>query len=315
MVDDTTDTPPAVEDRYDVDLCLRLVTQLFREALARAALPPGTDFKVVGWSETQLAARQRRMDRVLTVQLPAGPHRIHYEWELTWDAGIAFRVFEYHFLHALAASSPHKGATLPPTHESHVVVLSGPESPLPTEGAYRTTAAHSPFGGVPFVIDAVYQRTVAELGARGPLWLMFAPLAHDATPDAMPRVLEDLRAQVPSPRHFRELAIASLVLADADGRERGLRTFLEACLPREVVVKSWVYQQGQQKGVEQGIEQGLRWMRDALYATLAARKIRVTAARRQQIESETRPEVLTGWLERTATATRLADVLGPRPAS
>lgn len=75
-------------------------------------------------------------------------------------------------------------------------------------------------------IEAVYRRTLAELAAReSPFWMIFAPLAVDATPEAIPAVVRDLRERTTT-RRFDELAVAMAVLADADARERGLtRTF------------------------------------------------------------------------------------------
>lgn len=90
-----------------------------------------------------------------------------------------------------------------------------------------------------FRIDAVYQRSVAELEARGsPLWMIFAPLAIDATPQHMERIVEALRKQS-SPRAFDELAVALMVLSDADKRRRpGLRQAIVANLPKELVMHS-----------------------------------------------------------------------------
>ncbi|AUX41815.1 uncharacterized protein SOCE26_032400 [Sorangium cellulosum] len=54
--------------------------------------------------------------------------------------------------------------------ESVVVVLSGREEPWPTHGSYRTSPPGEAFSGVHFRIEAVYQRTMAELAshAEGP---------------------------------------------------------------------------------------------------------------------------------------------------
>ncbi|XYI03581.1 hypothetical protein ACMHYB_28985 [Sorangium sp. So ce1128] len=52
-----------------------------------------------------------------------------------------------------------------------------------------------PFSGAHFRIDAVYQRTVGELRARGSvLWLVFAPLARNATAAALREVVAEIHA-------------------------------------------------------------------------------------------------------------------------
>jgi hypothetical protein len=80
---------------------------------------------------------------------------------------------------------------------STVVLLSGREKPWPAYGRYRTSPREQRFPGVRFRIDAVYQRTLAELRRReSTLWMVFAPLAVDATAEAMPCVLDDLRVRV-----------------------------------------------------------------------------------------------------------------------
>jgi hypothetical protein len=111
-----------------------------------------------------------------------------------------------------------------PRIESTVVLLSGREKPWPTWGRYRTSPPDVPFSGVRFRIEAVYQRTVAELEAKdNPLWMIFAPLAVDATRKRMAQVVAALRKKT-SRRAFDELAVALTVVADADRRQRpGLR--------------------------------------------------------------------------------------------
>lgn len=83
-----------------------------------------------------------------------------------------------------------------------------------------------------FRIEPVYQRTVAELEARGSLlWMIFAPLAVDATGEKMGEVLARLRAQT-SRREFEELAVAMTAIADTDKRGRCLREHIVAFLPK-----------------------------------------------------------------------------------
>src|SRR5262249_31441836 len=136
-------------------------------------------------------------------------------------------VYEYHVLPALslgdglaaaaAAQARAKGAAprgraeepvAPeiPRIESTLVLLSGREEPWPAEGEFRTSPESGLYAGVKFRIEPVYQRTVEELEAKGsPVWMMFAPLAVDATARSMERVVKRLREQA-SRRDFNELA-------------------------------------------------------------------------------------------------------------
>jgi hypothetical protein len=246
----------------DVDLVLRHVSRRFPEHFARALLPPGSRIASAAWLDTQVTARQRRLDRALDVRTQAGDRRLlHTEWQLRFEGDLPFRVYEYHALLAFELHDELEAAgaeRAPPHVESTVVLLGGREEPWPAWGEYRTSPPDAPFSGVHFRIDAVYQRTVAELEAKdSPLWMIFAPLSVDATPARMVQVVEGLRRQA-SPREFDELAVALTVLADADRRRRpGLRQAIVAQLPEELIMQSWVYKQGLEKGVEKGIEKGI----------------------------------------------------------
>jgi hypothetical protein len=242
----------------DIDLTLRHVSRRFPEDFARALLPPGTPITAATWLDTQVTARQRRLDRVLDV-VAGGKRRLeHTEWQLEWEGDLPLRIFEYHVMIALAAAQEAgKGAETPPVR-STLVLLSGRDRPWPEEGEHRTSPPEAPFSGVTFRIDAVYQRTIAELTARdSPLWLVFAPLAVDADPEAMRRVLELLRQRT-APKDFDELAMALTVMADADRRQRGLRHAILPLLREEIVMTSWVYTQGKEKGLEEGRAEGVK---------------------------------------------------------
>ena len=173
----------------------------------------------------------------------------HTEWQLEMEADVPFRIFEYHSLFALALAAETPAGTDVPPIDSVLVLLSGREKPWPAEGEYRTSSPDAPFSGVRFRIDAVYQRTVAELLARGPLWAIFAPLAIDADPDQMRRVLEELRTTM-APPDFKELGVALSVMADVDKRQRGLREVIIPLLDEEVVMQSTIYKMGLEKGFE-----------------------------------------------------------------
>ncbi|WP_437975645.1 hypothetical protein WMF11_48660 [Sorangium sp. So ce295] len=73
-------------------------------------------------------------------------------------------------------------------------------------------------------VDAVYQRTVAELRARGSvLWLVFAPLARDATAAALREVVAEIHAGAKAAAERAELYTALLVTAAIDPWGHNLR--------------------------------------------------------------------------------------------
>lgn len=304
---------PLAED--DVDLALRHLTQQFPDDLARALLPGAHTLTGATWAETQLSARQRRMDRSLLVVADGVPRVEHVEWQLRWERSVPFRVYEYHALQSLALREATPRTQRVPRVRSTVVLLSGRERPWPARGVYRTSPRDECFSGVRFGIEPVYQRTVAELRARqSVLWMVFAPLAVDASPDAMPSIVAELRART-SPRSFEELAVAMTVLADADARKRGLREVIAAHLPPELIMQSWIYKQGEEKGVEKGRAEGAAGtLRQAIEKALTARKVRLTTGRREQLAAESRVEVLQAWFDRALSATRAADVFGDVPS-
>lgn len=243
------DLPDTTED---LDLTLRHVTRQFPEQFARALLPPGAVITAASWPDTQVTSRQRRLDRALDVTVDGERRFEHTEWQLEMEADVPLRVFEYNTLFALALAAEAPTGTKVPRIRSTLVLLSGRDKAWPAEGEYRTSPEGAPFSGVSYRIDAVYQRTVAELAARGsPLWMIFAPLAVDADPDRMKQVLDKLRAET-SPRDFGELAVAMTVVADKDKRQRGLREAILSALDEEVVMESWVFNQGKQQGKQQG---------------------------------------------------------------
>jgi hypothetical protein len=253
--DPRTEAPE--EEGDDVDLVLRHVSRQFPEALVQALITTSAPVVVGGWIDTQVSGRQRRLDRTLEVTIGGRRCLLHVEWQLKMTAKVPFRVYEYNVLLSLAEADKTRAGGEPLRIESVVVLLGGREERWAAEGEYRTSWPEARFSGVRFRIEPVYQRTLAELMAReSPLWLIFAPLAVDANEQSLPPVIEALRARTTA-RELEELGVAMAVLADADKRQRGLRSVITSLLPEEVVMESWIYKQGKQKGVEEGLEQGL----------------------------------------------------------
>ncbi len=306
----------------DVDLTLRHVTHRFPDELARALLPKAATIADCVWLDTQVTARERRMDKNLFVVADGVARVEHVEWQLRWTRDVPLRAFEYHALTTLALHDAARKGEVVPRVRSTVVLLTGRrDAPWPTYRRFRTTPDDESFSGLRLRVEAVYQRTLAELSSRAsPLWMIFAPLAVDATPASIPDVVRALRQRTSRPR-FEELAVAMTVLADADGRERGLRETITANLPEELVMRSWVYnlghergvEEGRVEGIEEGIEKGrLETLRQFIEVALTARGLKLTAARRAQLESESRVETLQRWLTRAVTAERTAQVFSVR---
>src|ERR1700679_2760777 len=81
--------------------------------------------------------------------------------------------------------------------ESLVVVLSGRRKPWPRARKVRIRWTKGRWAGHRYRIDAVYRRMVADLMARGSvLWLVFVPLACDATVAAVRQAVGELRNRV-----------------------------------------------------------------------------------------------------------------------
>jgi hypothetical protein len=220
-------------------------------------------------------------------------------------ADVPFRIFEYASLLALALAAETPAEQAVPRIRSTLVLLSGREKPWPAEGEYRISPDGAAFSGVRFRIDAVHQRTVAELAARGsPPWMIFAPLAVDADPDKMKEVLDRLRTET-SGRAFREIAVAMTVVADKDKRQRDLRGAIIEMLDKEIVMESWVFTQGKLKSEQEGELKVLarlgdkrlgRSLTEGEHAILARRLGSLGHDRVLDTEHDLPPEALAAWL-------------------
>ena len=189
----------------DVDISLRSIASSMPEDLS-AALFPGARVEIKGWRESQLTQLERRLDDLLELVIDDAPLLQHFEWQLAWEADIPERVYAYQSMVVLAqlqqlavrraeaaarraageeVDEP-PGAIVPV--ESAVVLLSGRKKEWEPELSFRTSRPTSAFNGVHFRVVAVYQRTVEELLALpGRLWLVFAPIAKDASVETVQR--------------------------------------------------------------------------------------------------------------------------------
>ena len=253
----------------DADGVLRSLSRRFPEALAHAVLRPDERLAGADWLETQVAVRQLRMDRVLQVRLVGGTSRLlHSEWTDRLTREVQRRVGEYHLSVAVSeridAESAEKLGQCGREQgrlESMVVVLRGRKKRWPKLGRYRTTPDDTRFGGAWYHIEAVYQRTVAELEAKGsPFWLAFVPLALDVNEEKLRRIIERLRNQVVE-EDFDELIAAMLSMAQLKKDSQDLMAVIRSASAKEKPMHPFMRDglvQGMEKGLQQGLQQGLQ---------------------------------------------------------
>lgn len=94
------------------------------------------------------------------------------------------------------------------------------------------------------------------------------------------------------------------------------REVIAAHLPPELIIQGWIYKQGEQKGIEKGRAEGgaAGTLRQAIEKALAARKVRLSTSRREQLAAESRVDVLQVWFDRSLSASRAADVFDDVPS-
>lgn len=324
-------TPPVqtINDRNQVDLLLLHVSRIFAERIARSILPQGVIIRNLVWQETEISARRRRMDRALLIETDDARLLQHWEWESRPRKSLARRIFEYNVLSALALSrTANEGASpwnRPVAVESIAVLLGGRRAPWPEEGEYRTSPDHCSFSGVRFRIVPIYQRSVDEIRAMGDtFWLIFAPLARDATPEAMEVVVAQLREEY-NEQDFVELMAAMIALGQKDHRKRGLHKAIISAIQQnssksEVAVPHWFYELGFEKGIEQGIEKGIEKgrveeARTALKRVLKMRRLRLSPKYQALINTCTDLVTLERWLDQAIVAQNISQALSQSPPS
>jgi len=286
------------------DIALRHVVQHHGTDLARVLLPR-FPVESATWVETQLAARERRLDKALEVRGQGRRQLLQIELAVRARRTLAYRMFEYAaqlvMAEHAAADNPGSGEqeedepndaelddleelgdafdagedheeAAPVPVESAAILLSGRRKRWPTRARFRTSAPGCRFSGQSFCIEAVYQRTVAELWSRpGTFWLVFTPLALDANRESLRQVIEEIRRREPCEEDRADLYAALLVLAELDPWKHNLRKEVEMLVQEldvESIMKSQtlrkVFEEGMEKGIEKGIERGVEKGRQQL---------------------------------------------------
>lgn len=223
------------------------------------------------WAETQFSVRERRMDRLLRVESADEYRFLHVEWSLRLTPKAHRRIFQYHQLGTLTAEidaqalSTKEKRVVPLPIKSILVVLTGPDKPLPNRGQYATSWPTDEFTGMTYRIEAMYQKTMQEIEAMGDVfWLIFIPLAIDVTRKKLLGILDQLAART-NPDDFVELVAAMSSMAALRKDAPGLLDMIRSYVPKERTMKHWFYklgradgkQIGRQKGREEGREEGL----------------------------------------------------------
>ncbi len=184
----------------DADKSLRAASRLFAKDLALMATPRIEDISRLDWSDTQVVARERRLDRSLNIDLGNNERIVlHFEWVLRLTERSRERAAQYHLESAFTARSDAR--TMRRVHrtmrhvfvKSVIVVLTGRKKRWPRYGKYQTSPPGKRFTGVRFRIVAVYQHTVEQLKRKGSLfWLAFVPLAKDADAEKLGQTVKSI---------------------------------------------------------------------------------------------------------------------------
>ncbi len=263
----------------DADIALRHIARRRPEDLARAFVPAGCHYEILGWLDTQVTQIERRADKAMRLRVEGEPRVLLVEFSFELRADVPDRMFEYlgFLFAALRAEAP--AEPVPPI-ESVVVVLSGRRRRLPAIGERRTAWPRRQFSGTRFRIDAVYQRTVAELRARGSVfWLVFAPLARDATPSALREVVAEIHARAAAEQERTELYTALLLMAGIDPWGHNLREELvmmvedkeEGLRRRAPLIGDWIIE-AEEKGLKLGREAAIGELLGRLFARRVGRR-------------------------------------------
>jgi hypothetical protein len=269
----------------DADITLRHIVRRHPEALIQALDVKGR-VELAGWLDTQVTALERRLDKALGVRVDGRLRALHVEFEYELTKTMGRRIYEHQALWNLSQSGTSSDEQVPPI-ESLVIVLTGRRKPWPADGKHRTGwPERTRWSGVHYRIDAVYQRTVEELRARGSvLWLVFAPLARDATAGALRRIVEELRAGVAETEELADLYTALLVMADVDPWGHNLRQEIAAMLEtggKDLIEVSKTLRDAFEKGIAKGLDEGMEKGIEKMLRRLFTRRLGRTLTEREQ---------------------------------
>ena len=252
------------EKPADIDTMLRHVSRRHPDALPRMLFGIEEPIEEARYVETQVTARQRRVDRALRVKIAGKGRVLHIEWTYRLDRHVGARVYEYNHLLVMGTHTDTRTErekrgrrSRAPYVDSVVVVLTGRKRRMPRVGLYRTSSKGELFSGIRYRIEAIYQRTVAELFGMGSVfWLAFVPLAVDVDEEKLGRALFML-ASATTEQDYADLAGMMVALAHLKKKHQPeLLEMIKSHVPRNVVMQNWLYKEGKADGVSWGREVG-----------------------------------------------------------
>jgi hypothetical protein len=297
----------------ELDLMLRQASRAHAQALSRILFGMVQEATEPHWVETQLAARQRRVDRAMSAKIGDEIHWQHIEWTERLTRDVYFRVYEYNHLLVMAAHADADAASVkgnlrvqPATVDSVVVVMRGAKKGLPKFGFYRTSSKHRSFSGVRFRIEAIYLRTVAEIEAMGSaFWLVFVPLAIDADEDAIVRAIDTMKVRT-NPQHLADLTATMFCVARLRKDRPNFRRVIRSEERRQLMfTNEWLVigrREGRKEGREQGREQGREEGQKNLLLALFERRLRRSLTSEETLR-------FTAWLNKKNGAQEMANAV------
>ncbi len=209
--------------KSDLTTTLIHLSKLYPQDLANPYLQPQRSQVVTGMLGGRHQRQLSRLHRIMRVESDEeGFELLHVKFQLAHNPEQAFQVFEVQTLMTRAFYDGRTGRA--PAISSAVIMLTGPEELQAHQGQWRLSPPGTPFCGVRFQVDPIYQKTVRQLQARGSApWLAFAPLARDVTADSLRDCLALMRQRAPRPRRMAILLNMMATLTTLDQRRRGLR--------------------------------------------------------------------------------------------
>ena len=320
----------------ELDIALRAAATRGAADIAAVALNDAAQALSLRWLDSQVVRAERRADKGCLLEFAERRRLLHTEWFAAPEADLGWRVYEYQYLllelvrqedeaAAEAARKRHPQrkppAPKPVSVTSLVVLLSGPDGDRATRGSYPISDASEDFAGARYAVDRVYQRTSRELAERaGAFWLVFSPLAVDATTATVEAAVKAARARASSEEHFAALASTMTAVAGATAARD---VFLEAIMGQltgNFLTANPLYERGVEAGIKKGILVGraageAAALHDALLVVLESRALRVTEAQRARILATDDRATLEAWLRAAASAATVGEVLRHAPAA
>ena len=221
----------------EYDIALRTFARIFAAELVQGLWPPGTDFKVLDSSESQVTERERRLDKSIKVLINGEEVILHVEFQVKWETNLSWRMFEYHNL--LAFERHDSDPKTPTPIRSVVILLTGPEDLGSLQKEYRTSLSSQPFCGVRYEIEPVYKLTLEELEKRESLmWLAFAPLTVDVDEAKIKELLKRLENRFGSKRDVAEIAAAMTVVGKLNNKYKTMSDSIARWIGKELIMET-----------------------------------------------------------------------------